>query len=216
MSSDTFHTSRTNFSTDQESEQTVKPKKLSPELLFPPSVRAAGYSIPPRPDDPVVRAWIPRMNSTSNRHVRNASSEPPLYEQFHGTTTTLPLSSHASTHPYPYTNHLRSTSDVTTLDISRSPRPHLQDLDTINTQCDNMLNRLSLAVNEPTSAQPTASENGSGDGSGDEFTDFTPVTIVHGSDALKNLQYTPYPSSTMLPPSVPGVSRGGNPPSTGS
>ena len=75
-----------------------------------------------------------------------------------------------------------------------------------------MLNRLSLAVNEPTSAHPTASENGSGDG----YTDFTPVTIVHGTDALKNLHYTPYPSSTMLPSFTPGVPRGGHPPSTGS
>ena len=211
MSNETFHTSRTNLSIDRESEQTIKPKKLSPGLLFPPSVRAAGYSVPPRPDDPVIRAWIPRMNSTSNRHARNAASEPTLYQQSQGTTTTLHLPpSQASTHPYPYTNHLRSTSDVTALDISRSPRSHHQDLDTIDTQGDNMLNRLSLAVNEPTSAHPTASENGSGDG----YTDFTPVTIVHGSDSLKNLHYTPYPSSTMLPSSTPGLSRGGHPPST--
>jgi len=211
MSNETFHTSRTNLSIDQESEQTIKPKKLSPELLFPPSVRAAGYSVPPRPDDPVTRAWIPRMNSTSNRHARNATSDPPLYQQSQDTTTTLHLPSpQASTHPYPYTNHLRSTSDVTVLNISRSPRSYHQDLETIDTQGENMLNRLSLAVNEPTSAHPTTSENGSGDG----YTDFTPVTIVHGSDALKNLQYTPYPSSTMLPSSSPGVLRGGHPPST--
>ena len=90
------------------------------------------------------------------------------------------------------------------LDICRGSRPHLPDLDTIDTQGENALNRLSLAVNEPTSAHPT-SENGSGHG----YTDFTPGSIMDGSDVLKNLEYTPYPSSTMLP--LSGVSRGGHP-----
>jgi len=173
ISSDTFHTSRTTLSTDQESDQTVKPKKkLSPVLLFPPSVRAAGYSVPQRPDDPVVRARIPRVDGISNGHARNPTTEPPSYDQTHGQIPTLPQSSSpTSTHPYPYTNHLRSTSDVTALDISRSPRLH---------QNETALNRLSIAVNEPTSAPP--SENGSGDG----YTDFTPVSVVHGSDGLKH------------------------------
>jgi len=96
------------------------------------------------------------------------------------------------------------------LDISRIPRPRLQDLDSIDTQNESVLNRLSLAVNEPTSAL-ASSENGSGDG----YTDFTPISIVHGSDALKDLGYTPYPSSTMLPSPAPGMSQNGQPPSAG-
>jgi hypothetical protein len=65
-----------------------------------------------------------------------------------------------------------------------------------------------MAVNEPTSAVAAASENGSGDG----YMDFTPISIVHESDVLKNPEYTPYPSSAMLPLSATGASRGGHPP----
>jgi hypothetical protein len=71
-----------------------------------------------------------------------------------------------------------------------------------------VLDRLSLAVNEPTSAVAAPSETGSGDG----FTDFTPVSMVHGSDALKNLDYTPYPSSALLPLSSTGVPQSSRPP----
>ena len=194
-SSDTFHTSRTTFSTDQGSEQTVKPKKkLGPELLFPPSVRAAGYSVPHLLEDPVVKAWIPRSDGASTRPTKNPPKEPPSYDQANGSALTLPRPlSPTSIHPYPYTNHLRSTSDITLRDDSRAPRRHPQDLDVIDTQSETGLSRLSLAVNEPTSA-PT-SENGSADGG----TDFTPVSIVHGTESLKQLEYTPYPSSTLLP-----------------
>ena len=187
----------------------MRPRKLSPQLLFPASVRAAGYSVPQQPKDPAVLQWTPRVDSTSNGQARNTDTEPPSYDQAHGPTTTPtfpPPSSHTSTHPYPYTNHLRSTSDVTVPGVSRSARPRLQDLDTINTQ--NTLNRLSLAVNEPTSALPTLSDNGSGDGN----LGFTPTSIVQGSDVSKNLEYTPYPSSAVLPLPDVGVSRGGYPP----
>jgi hypothetical protein len=71
-----------------------------------------------------------------------------------------------------------------------------------------VLDRLSLAVNEPTSAVAAPSETGSGDG----FTDFTPVSMVHGSDALKNLDYTPYPSSALLPLSSTGAPQSSRPP----
>lgn len=179
-------------------------KKLSPELLFPPSVRAAGYSVPERPVDQVLRAWIPRFNGTSNEPAENPTTEPPSYAQIHDSTATLPRPlSPRSTHPYPYTNHLRSTSDVTVPDISQSPRPHP------NTPNQTALNRLSLAVNGPTSPLLNATENGSGDGS----TEFTSISIVHGSDALKNLEYTPYPSSAMLPSSAADTSRSNHPPS---
>ena len=183
----------------------MKPKKLSPELLFPASVRAAGYSVPQRPDDPVARAWIQRDNSISNGHARNADAESLPHNQVHGPTATLPPPSpHTSTHPYHYTNHLRSASDVTVLDISRNPHPHLQGLNTTNARNENALNRLSLAVNEPTSATP--SENGSGDGD----MDFTPISVVPGSE-LKNLEYTPYPSSALLPLPATGTPRSGHP-----
>lgn len=194
-SSDTFHTSRSTFPTDQESEHTVKPKKLNPELLFHPSVRAAGYSVPQRLEDPVVKAWIKRPNGTSARRANDPVTEPPSYDQANGSTITLPRPlSPTSIHPYPYTNHLRSTPDLTALDDLRAPRRRPQDLDVIDTRSESGLSRLSLAVNEPTSALPT-SENGSVDGD----TDFTPVSIVHGSGSLKHLEYTPYPSSTLLP-----------------
>lgn len=178
------------------------PKKLGPELLFPASVRGAGYTVPQRPEDPVVRAWIRRPDGTPTRPATNPATEPPSYDQANGSAPTLPRPlSPTSIHPYPYTNHLRSTSDLTVLDISRSPRRHLQDLDTIDTQSETVLRRLSLAVNEPTSAAPT-SENGSTDGG----TDFVPGSIVHGSES-KDLDYTPYPSSAILPLSAPGPLR---------
>lgn len=179
----------------------MKPrKKLNPELLFPPSVIGAGYLAPQRPVDPVVRAWTQRVDDTSNGPAKNPATEPPSHNQTHRPTPTQPRPlSPTSTHPYPYTNHLRSTSDVTVMDVSRSPRPRLQDIDT---QKEIALDRLSLAVNGPTSPQPT-SENGSGDGD----TDFTPISIVHGSDASKNPNYTPYPSSAILPLSTTGASR---------
>lgn len=181
----------------------MKPRKLSPELLFPPSVRAAGYSILRRPDDPVVRTWIPRVDDTSDSPAGNPPTEPPSRNQIHSPTVTIPRAlSPPSTHPYPYTNHLRSTSDITAPNVSRSPRPHLQNIDTQEAA----LNRLSMAVNGPTSPLPT-----SGNESGDGYTDFTPVSIVDGTDALKNLEYTPYPSSTMLPSSTTGASRGDRP-----
>lgn len=214
MSNGTFHTARTNLSVDQEQEQTVKPKtRLSPELLFPPSVRAAGYSIPQRPVDPVVRTWVSRVNDTPEENARNTATEPPAYDQANGSAVTLPLPpSQSSTHPYPYTNHVRSISDFSALDISRSPRPHLQDIDTVNIQNEHALNRLSLTVNEPTSPPPATSEDGSGDG----YTGFTPLSGVPGSDALKSLEYTPYPSSAMLPSSTSGASQGSHPPPAGS
>lgn len=208
ISGDSFHTSRTTFSADRELEQIVKPKKLSPELLFPPSVIAAGYSVPQKPEDPVVRAWIPRPDGTSSRPTENPPTEPPSYDQANGSVPILPRPlSPTSIHPYPYTNHLRSASDLAVLDDSRSPRRRLQELDGLDTQSETALNRLSLAVNEPTSALPT-SENGSGDGD----TDFTPVSIVYGSESLKNLQYTPYPSSALLPLSSTGTPQGDRPP----
>ena len=138
-----------------------------------------------------------------------SGTEPPSYDQARSLTPTLPRpSSPTSTHPYPYTNHLRSTSDVTVLDISRSPHLNSQD---INTRNETVLNRLSLAVNRSTSVHPTptASENGSVDG----YTDLTPISIVHEPDTLKNMNYTPYPSSTMLPSSATGTRWGGHPPS---
>jgi len=184
----------------------VRPRKeLSPQLLFPPSVRAAGYSIPQRPTDPVVRAWLPRVNGNSNEPAKNPATEPPPYNQPHSPTPTTPRpSSSTSTHPYPFTNHPRSTPDVTVLDISQSPRPHP------NTPNEIALNRLSLAVNGPTPPLPTSD---SGSGSGDGHTNFTPVSIVHGPDVQKNLEYTPYPSSMMLPLAATGTSRSNHPPS---
>jgi hypothetical protein len=184
----------------------VKPKKiLSPEHLFHPSVRAAGYSVPQRSEEPVGKARSPRPNGTSNQLAKTPSTEPPSYDQANGSASTLPRpSSPTSIHPYPYTNHLRSTPDL--LDDSRAPHRRPQDLNAIDTQSETGLSRLSLAVNEPTSA-PT-SENGSADGD----TDFTPVSIVHGSESLKNLEYTPYPSSALLPLYTAGLPQADRPP----
>jgi hypothetical protein len=182
----------------------VKPKqKFGPGHLFPPSVIAAGYSVPQRAEDPVVRAHIPRHRGISNRPLETAPPEPPSYDRVRGHILTPPRPpSPPSIHPYPYTNHLRSTSDVTVPDDSRSPRRHLRDLETIDTRSDTALNRLSLAVNEPTSPLPT-SENGSEEG----LADFTPLSSAHGVDSLKSMEYTPYPSSTLLPLSAAGAPR---------
>lgn len=186
----------------------MRPKKLSPELLFPSSVRAAGYSVPQQSEDSVFKARIPRPNGTPNRPTKNLATEPPSYDQANGSVSTLPRPlSPTSLHPYPYTNHLRSTSDLTVLEDSRAPRRRPQDLDVIDTQSETALSRLSLAVNEPTSPLPT-SENGSAD----RDTDFTPVSIVHGSESLKNLEYTPYPSSALLPLSAAGTLQVDRPP----
>jgi hypothetical protein len=201
VSTDTFHTSHTTLPTD-ETEQTARPRALGPEHLFPPSVRAAGYTVPERPEDPVVRAWIRRPNGTANRPAANIDTEPPSYNQVNNPAPTLPRPlSPTSLHPYPYTNHLRSTADVTVLGGSRSPHRHPHDLDTTDTHDGTVWSRLSLAVNESTSAPP--SEDGSVDGD----TDFTPISNVHGSDSLKNLEYTPYPSSALLPISAAGTPR---------
>lgn len=155
----------------------------------------------------MVKAWIPRPDGTSNRPI-NTATEPPSYDQANGSAQTLPRPlSPTSIHPYPYTNHLRSTSDLTVLDDSRAPRRRPQELDVIDTRSETALSRLSLAVNEPTSALPT-NEGGSADGD----TDFTPISIVHGSESLKNLEYTPYPSSAMLPLSATGTPRVDRPP----
>lgn len=209
ISSDSFYTSRTTLSTDQESEQTIKPRKLGPQHLFPPAVRAAGYSVPQRPADPVVKAWIPRPDGASNRPTNNPTTNPPSYDQANGSAPALPRPlSPTSIHPYPYTNHLRPTTELAAPGDSRSPRRNLQDLDTIDTQSETLLSRLSLAVNEPTSA-PATSENGSVGAD----TDLFPASIIHESGPSKGLEYTPYPSSALLPLSATSSTSGpGQPP----